>query len=1171
MSVRRRARERPPVANRQPAQRSRTPSAPAFERPGGHDGLTDLLLDLQRQAGNSAVSAMLTPVAQRSSPPATETPDQALALLPAALDRYQQAVDSGDESQVRAVGGEVLTIWQRVELARLGQTGDAAADEHYEQARKSVLAAIPAQRYRGQSVIADQAAPQTWTGALADLIKEQVDETAWVVKDAAAAVGDLQREPLDEATAWDVVGLIRQHPNPWHFAFMLAVIRGAGQDGKLTHLPPGPTAALEDLRANQPALRAIPGIAPGDPVAKLALAPEENVVQLVQPLSPVEVATELYGEGSPWREVLLPLNRTALSSASDGGWLTAGTRLFVSPEALKPAYRIIFLAAASARQQTEKTKAEPVIRASIDGPIVPGNDIKLSITWPNSMFGPTPIEWYVDNDPSAVKTGAVPARVQGPTGTLTWGGHDENTSWEPQASAVGNHVIHCKLTPSGGAPIDVTRTVIVMTPEERLDLQQRANTGFDRSPNDLLQDLQQRLEATTDETAKAEIQKRIDGIKGILKDERAIDMRPLQGSYVSTDDKAASVPLRIYADIDRTQAMGTSTTYLKLWDLTLNGLPRNYTASGSSATEALRNLIATFADQAPYPKGKVRVAIPDAALAFPDVHATSVDAETHGGMLIDKVLQGASLVAAGIGVGAALFGQAEVAIPAFVISTALAGTASALDIADRLEHGDFEWDLNTAMDLLNIAAALLTMGTAGGVTAAARGVGTLRVLGTLNTAVGVTQIAVQTGVHLAAISAAIKSGDRDRIVTALTQALAAGALFLIIHKATASLGGSVDDALGAAAGMRTPTGELDATGLAKLMSSLPDVPTDQAALRAFTAEAVGLAPEQVTLVPIAGGVPGEGVSGAPVWLVKGPDQQIVAALKIFPKTTEFAQELSSLEKLNSIQLESGKGVTPKGVARTTFGSGQAGVLVSSAAEGQALNRMMDAAAKASGPERTRAFADLKAAVTANGRALSELHSVGPGGKVSPAYVERHVHAALDISANLQAYSEQLAAVGVDAASIRPKVEELATGFRAHPGSGAFVHGDAHPGNFFYDPASGITMIDTPTLHFSIDAEGHPIGAAGRDIGNFGQKLAHFGGRYGLLPDEIAQLQAAFRSGYEEAGSGPSTPEADAFFRARTSLGEVLADLKDRPTNQAELRRQADILRGTLGLPATDAH
>ena len=1188
------------VANRRGIRPAADAGAPASElmRSGPDTGTPGAapvivggdLVNLQRLAGNAAVSRL---VAQRAPvktlAPAAETEAQALALVDPALARYQQAVDANDEGLIRSVGKEVAKVWERVELAKLAApqgaapagtniappaspsaaTPTAPADESYDRARKAVLGAIPPLRYQGQTVGPPN--PQTqYDGALVDFINEHSGQTAWVAKDATEAVKNLRAdEPIPEPAAWTVIGLLRQHLNPWHFAYMMAVIGKAGVQDRLGRLPEGPRNAMEELKKTQTALQQIPGMGPTDAVAKIALAPEENVVQLVQPLSPTEAAAELYGKGSNWREVLLPLNRGALAAASDGGWLSAGTRLHVLPENLQPAYRVIFLAAATARQKIAAAGSFS-LKADPEGPVVPGNQVAITVLSQNQAFESVAVKWWAVNDPIAVKAGQASKTYDGPNGTLRWGGKSEDTTWKPAAKAVGNHVIHCKLTSKDGKTEELTRTVIVMTPEERLDLKQKANTDFDRSPSELLEDLKKRLATTSDPAAKAEIQKRIDGISGVLSENKEINMRPLRGSYVSKEKQAATVPLRIFADIDRSKPQGESTVHLKLWDFTLSGKPREYTASGTGAPDAFKKVITTFADDAPYPDGLIQVDLPGAALSFPNVPASSVQAKTDGGMLIDDVLRGASLVALGVGVVAGLAGQAEVAVPAFVVSGLLAGAAATFELADRLEHGDFEWDLNTTMNLLDIASALLTFGMASGATAAVRGAGTLRVVGQMNKAVGLVQIGIQAGVHMAAITAAVKSGDTERIVTALGQALAAGALFLIIHKASAKVGGNVDEALNKATGTRTSTGGVDPEGLAKLMNSLPEVPVDQTAMRSFAAESVGLSAEKVTLVPIAGGVQGEGVSGAPVYLIHSSDGQVVGALKIFPKAEEFARELSALQKLGTMELTFGKGVGAKGVARTSSVGGQGGMLVSSAAEGQALNRMMAAAASKSGPARTKAFADLKAAVIANARTLSRLHSSQPAGEVSGSYIQRHVDAALDITGKLEANGAKLSAAGLDPANIRPRVNELVTAFREHPGGSSVVHGDAHPGNFFYDPATGITMIDTPTLHYSLDAAGNPIGSAGRDVANFGQKLANFGRSYGLTPTEIAELQTLFKANYVEAGGGPSTKEADAFFRARTALGELLRTTTETGVTDDALRGQADLARDALGLGAKRA-
>jgi aminoglycoside phosphotransferase (APT) family kinase protein len=130
-------------------------------------------------------------------------------------------------------------------------------------------------------------------------------------------------------------------------------------------------------------------------------------------------------------------------------------------------------------------------------------------------------------------------------------------------------------------------------------------------------------------------------------------------------------------------------------------------------------------------------------------------------------------------------------------------------------------------------------------------------------------------------------------------------------------------------------------------------------------------------------------------------------------------------------------------------------------------------------------------------------------------------------------------VGIDVAELQSRIDTLVARFRANPGRAALVHGDAHPGNYFYNPATGVTIIDTTTLHFSIDARGRPIGAPSRDIAYFTQQVAHYSVTLKLTPTEVAALQTVFRRAYTAAGGVGTTAEADAFFRARPSLGWLM--------------------------------
>jgi hypothetical protein len=261
-------------------------------------------------------------------------------------------------------------------------------------------------------------------------------------------------------------------------------------------------------------------------------------------------------------------------------------------------------------------------------------------------------------------------------------------------------------------------------------------------------------------------------------------MRPIDSIYVSSEDHAATIPLAIYVGYDPESNWPTD---LCLWDFTLAGPPRIYRSHGSSLLrDSLRDLLEEFADDAPYPSGNIRFAVGPWSLPGddPSLVSETFTFETDGGMVIDDVLRALSMAALGVAVLAAAFLQPEIAIPAFYVSGVLGGAAGAVSIYDRLEHGDFEWDLQTGMDLLDVAGAVtLGIGTAFGVSA--RGVGGMTMIGRIQRGLDVVQIGVLAGTHVAQIGAAAASGDQKKLAEALLHALGDGALYLVVHKASA--------------------------------------------------------------------------------------------------------------------------------------------------------------------------------------------------------------------------------------------------------------------------------------------------------------------------------------------------------------------------------------------------
>lgn len=202
--------------------------------------------------------------------------------------------------------------------------------------------------------------------------------------------------------------------------------------------------------------------------------------------------------------------------------------------------------------------------------------------------------------------------------------------------------------------------------------------------------------------------------------------------------------------------------------------------------DALRALLKDFADDAPYPDGNIRFGMKPWSLPGdePELRSETVTFKTDGGMLLDDVLRALSMAALAVAVIASAFGQAEIAIPAFWISGMLGGAAGAVSLFDRLEHGDFEWNFETGMNLLDIAGAV-TLGVGTAISATARGVGSMTLIGRISRGVNEIQIAVLAGNHLTQVVAAARTGKLEKVAEALLHALGDGALILVVHKAAA--------------------------------------------------------------------------------------------------------------------------------------------------------------------------------------------------------------------------------------------------------------------------------------------------------------------------------------------------------------------------------------------------
>jgi hypothetical protein len=665
-----------------------------------------------------------------------------------------------------------------------------------EAARTRIFRALSSQYWRGRPVTHEAPLPAPAPDQALQILTASRG-LAWLLRDTAALAELLARGSLPEVDQWTAVGLRRQHLNPWDARFITAVLAEHGLDRAFASFAPGPRQALAQLDRTVEELARGQRTAPGQEVGAFELRPMDGTIRLLQPMSPEEVAEQLYGRTEDAATVLAPFNRDLLGGRDTKAWLDPGIVLVVYAERLVPPYQLLFRAAEGMRAQRQRQTGEPYLWTHDEEPLAVGNTFTVGVDISNALFAPKRLHWWVDNDPSAVRDHGLPARVDIADGMLDMDrARSENSQVSLIARAPGNHRVRCRLTSNDGSDETVSRLVTVVTLGEKTDLAVSRQLGWSRRPDQLLADLREQRERTpADSQERSALDTRIAEVQRSL-DEAQADARRygsaahlsgVRGVYVSAEDRPMTVALNVFVDSDPGYFDATD-YHLTLWDYTLPGHPATYHASGERPQEALRSLLRTFADDAPYPAGTMRFEITPLTMGYAGLYREAVTYPTDGGTAMVPILRGLSMGVMAVGVIAAFAMQPEVALPAFAISGALAGAAGGVSIYERLEHGQFEWDLQTGMDLLDIAAALLTLGTVNAGTTAVAGVGRMTMSARFQLAIGGVQLGVMAGTHVAAITTAIASGDRDAVARELLSALADGALVLVVHRATTRLG-----------------------------------------------------------------------------------------------------------------------------------------------------------------------------------------------------------------------------------------------------------------------------------------------------------------------------------------------------------------------------------------------
>lgn len=374
-----------------------------------------------------------------------------------------------------------------------------------------------------------------------------------------------------------------------------------------------------------------------------------------------------------------------------------------------------------------------------------------------------------------------------------------------------------------------------------------------------------------------------------------------------------------------------------------------------------------------------------------------------------------------------------------------------------------------------------------------------------------------------------------------------------------------------------PGGAIESKVVSDLVKNLKTYNTSEnhveASMKAFIndhLEQLGVASATPKIIE-GGGV--WGASGAPVFRVLGENGSLVAIAKGFLNANELAQEMRAEGLLKGFSLQHSQ--VPQGLGvGSCFARGEAYYLMlQTVAPGKPLHQHLDAVGKSEDRELSMQVATTAVRQTAT--ALAELHTLHTADRASDASVKLMTADLISQLSKVKINLKNASLPGVDFKDLKspnPVIADRVTAFvnhtsdkfKANPGPGAILHGDAHPGNFFYDASNNaLTMIDLPSSSRSCDGEKGLMSAAW-DSQMFKFRIAESMVRAdqgtlleGLTKEEVRHLEKTFDEAYAAAGGAALlTPESMQFAklnRVLTSLVQLSTQLKSFPSNEAPER------------------
>ncbi len=234
-----------------------------------------------------------------------------------------------------------------------------------------------------------------------------------------------------------------------------------------------------------------------------------------------------------------------------------------------------------------------------------------------------------------------------------------------------------------------------------------------------------------------------------------------------------------------------------------------------------------------------------------------------------------------------------------------------------------------------------------------------------------------------------------------------------------------------------------------------------------------------------------GLYDGAVFYVYDNEGNKIGVIKTIPSSDQedqelFRSEVESLQKFQKMSFRHFHSIKILGDATGDIDGEENLILAETVAKGVTINQLIKDFSKMSSPSgKKEAFLALQVAVKETGAALGELHAKSPKMKANPEYLKK--------------YNNHL------------------------PGPYGIIHGDAHPGNIFYDKKTNqITFIDfqmTPPI-----SKGGP---AGVDIAQFLVSLELMTKYRDFSDQQVEELREAFLQAYRE--NGPKISDQEIVF------------------------------------------